>query len=123
LVTIDYDNQYQVLIGLDKNNRNIIFQFTEFPKLIIEVKSEFLYYEITKSLELQSYPQRKEGERTITTSFVTYLIDRYNEANMGFHLTNANIIIRSKSFPDNTYQCFDIDLLIAEVLKRLSEYQ
>lgn len=123
LVTIEYDNKSQVLIGIDKNNRNIIFQFSKYPKLIIEVKSEFLFYEITNKLELKQYQQRKEGERTITTRFVTYLIDRYNESDMGFHLTNANIIIRSKSFPENTYQNFDIDLLISEVENRLSSYQ
>lgn len=122
LVTIDYDNQSHVLIGIDRNTRKIIFQFSEYPKLIVEVNSECLFYEITNHLELKEYHQRKEGNRTITTRFVTYRIDTYNSSDMGFHLTTANIIIRSKSFPANTYQCFDIDLLIKEVENRLSLY-
>jgi len=123
MFTIDYSDFSQIYIGIEKNNRNIIFQLSIKPKIIIEVDTQYLYKEVVNTLELISYPQRKEGEKTYTTRFVTYVINSFNDGDIGFHITTGNIIIRSKNFPENTYKLLKIDVLIEEVEKRVIEYQ
>ena len=125
IITVDIENSHSILIGLNKNTRNIIFQFSNKPNVIIEVNPEYLYSEIKENLELIHYPQRTDGNRIITTRFVMYHIFEISDlkVNLGFHLVTGDIIVRSRFFPSNTYKCLKIDELLEEVENRLKNYK
>jgi len=119
LFVFGYEDNTEVSFGINTTTRQLIFHFSEKIDEIIELSPESLFYEIYNFSELKHYEKRTEGEIVYTKRFVLYIVDTYTDSEIGLSLGSGNVVVRSDSFPKDSYKFCDIDDVVDEMKSRL----